>query len=294
MHKKGSFGNVETWYYDALFENNYSIVTLVNVIHLGPLTKVLTGLFIYKDNKLIKNVREKISNKHFYGSEKTPYLAIDGKPILTEDVEANSQKWITYITMGDETWGVDLKFTKTAVPFKGRTYLGRWLVIPRFSVKGSLSCDGKTIDVVGGGYHDHNMYPIYAPFVTKGYHFGKIPIDSMNITWANVVKNKRKKQLILVFNKKNEYISIDSSEIQFIIEKEIEDHKKTIPIIWRIAVDNETLQVDVKLESIHHHYVSIPSVHYWRHHVRNTGEIRIDNVFKKIDCVEISEYLKFF
>ena len=294
MHRKGGFGNIETWYYDAIFDNDCSVVTLVNVIHLGPLSQVLTGLFIYKNNKLIKNVREKIPYRHFHGSEKTPYLAINGKSILKENIEADSQKLITHVTMGDDIWGVDLKFTKTAVPFKGKTLLGKWLVIPRFSVEGSLNCDGKTIDVFGEGYHDHNMYPVYAPFVTKGYHFGKIPFDSMNITWANIIKRGEKRQPIIVFNKKNEYVSIDPSEIQFIIEKEIEEHKKTVPTVWRIVVDNEKLQVDVKLKSIHHHYVSIPSVHYWRHHTKNSGSIAVDSHKIKIDSYEISEYLKFF
>jgi len=47
-HRKESFGHVETWYYDdAILSNNYSIVTLINVAHIGIFGIVLTGFFIY-------------------------------------------------------------------------------------------------------------------------------------------------------------------------------------------------------------------------------------------------------
>jgi len=45
----------------------YSIVSLVNVFHLGIFREVLTSYFIYKDTNLIKNIRERIPKKDFYG-----------------------------------------------------------------------------------------------------------------------------------------------------------------------------------------------------------------------------------
>ena len=50
IHKK-NFGHVETWYYDAMFENNYSMVSLTNIIHFKKLSRIITGLYIYKDNE---------------------------------------------------------------------------------------------------------------------------------------------------------------------------------------------------------------------------------------------------
>lgn len=294
LHKKKNFGHVETWYYDAMFNNNYSMVTLANVIHLGRLSKVLTGLFLYKDNKLVKSLRKKTSYKHFYGSEEKPQLVIDEKQILHGQIDDDTKNWIFQISMGDERLGVDLEFIKTTTPWKGKTFLGSWLVIPRFNIQGTIFLDGKKISVSGEGYHDHNNYPIYAPLINKGYHFGKIPFDSMNITWANVTKNRRKKQLLIVINKENEYVSIDSKDICFTVEHQVEDHGKIIPTIWRLNVENDQLFLDVRIESLHFHYISIPTVNYWRHHVRNTGEIEVDAVSKKIENVEISECLKFF
>ena len=294
FHKKKNFGHVETWYYDAMLDNNYSIVALVNVIHLGLLSRVLTGLFIYKDNKLIKSLRKKTSYRHFHGSEEKPHLMIDEKQILHGQINDDTKEWVFQVSLGDEQDGVDLEYIKTTTPWKGKTFLGDWLAIPRFNVQGTIFLDGKKISVSGEGYHDHNSYPMYAPFVNKGYHFGKIPFDSMNITWANLTKNRRKKQLLIVLNKDNKYVSINSDDIRFTVEREVEDHGKIIPTIWRLTVENDLLYLNIKIASLHFHYIHVPTVNYWRHHVRNTGEIVIDDVSRKIDGVEISEYLKFF
>ena len=151
LHKKKNFGHVETWYYDAMFNNNYSMVTLVNVIHLGRLSKVLTGLFLYKDNKLVKSLRKKTSYKHFYGSEEKPQLVIDEKQILHGEIDDDTKKWIFQISMGDERLGVDLEFIKTTIPWKGKTFLGDWLVIPRFNVQGAIflatSINARTLSI---------------------------------------------------------------------------------------------------------------------------------------------------
>ena len=294
VHKKGNFGHVETWYYDAMFDNDYSVVTLVNVIHIGLLSQVITSLFIYKKNKLIKKLRKRIPYKNFYGSDEKPHIVINKKQILYGKVDSDTNEWIFRISMGDKQQGVDLEFVKSMTSWQGRTFLGNWLVIPRFKVKGVIFLDRKRISVSGEGYHDHNNYPVYTPLVNRGYHFGKIPFDSMNITWAKVMKSRSNKQLLIVLNKDNEYISINNEDICFTVEKQVEDHGKLIPTIWRLNVENAFLNLEVRIESLHFHYISFPSVNYWRHHVRNIGEIKIESFSKRIDTIEISEYLKFF
>ena len=196
--------------------------------------------------------------------------------------------------MGDTTWGVDLQFTKTLCPYKGRTYLGRWLVIPRFIVKGSIYHEGTQISCSGHGYHDHNLYPITAPFTTKGYHFGKIPFGQNSFTWAHVLKSKTKTQPILIISTKDKYFSIDVNDITYTTLKHSTEHNKTIPVDWNINVEAPDIHLDVTLESLHRHYVSVPSVHYWRYHTKNTGHITMNSHNFPINNIEISEYLKFF
>ena len=294
LHRKGNFGHVETWYYDALFDNNYSMVMLVNVFHMAKFGIVLTRLFIYKDKKLAGDLRGRIPYKRFYGSEEEPLIKLNDQQIIRGHIDRSTKTWKYQISMGNYKQGIDLELIKTTKAWKGKTFLGDWLVIPRFKVKGVIFLDGERISVSGEGYHDHNNYPVYAPLVNRGYYFGKIPFDSMNITWAKVMKSRSNKQLLIVLNKDDEYISINNEDICFTVEKQVEDHGKLIPKIWRLNVENAFLNLDVRIESLHFHYISFPSVNYWRHHVRNIGEIKIDSFSKRIDTIGISEYLKFF
>ena len=293
LHRKGSFGRAETWYYNGIFDNNYSIITLVNVIHMGYLSFVLAGLSIYKDTKLVKRLRSRNPYKCFYGSEKEPLIKINDQQIIKGYISKDTKRWIYQISMGDDNQGVDLEFIKTTKAWKGKTFLGDWLVIPRFEVNGRIYLNGDAISVSGEGYHDHNIYPIYASLVNKGYQNGKIPIDSMNITWARVMKNRANEELIVVLNRNQEYITINPKDVHFTIEKQVMDHGKIVPTTCCLNVENDLLQLDVKMESINFHRISIPTINYWRHHVRNTGTIQVNSISRKIDIIEISEYMKF-
>ena len=208
LHRERSFGRIETWYYDAIFNNNYSVVSLVNVFHMSYLSFVITSLFIYQNTNLVKFKRRIVPYKRFYGSEKELLIKINDRQIIKGYRDKNSKKCIYNISRGNHNYGFDLEFIKTMKAWKGKTYLGDWLVIPRFKVNGTLFIDGDVIKVSGEGYHDHNIYPFYVPLINKGYHFGKIPIDSMNITWAHVMKNRNKEQVIVVLNKDQKFISI--------------------------------------------------------------------------------------
>lgn len=67
--------------------------------------------------------------------------------------------------------------------------------------------------------------------------------------------------------------SINPKDIHFTIDKQIKDHGKTIPTEHHLNVENDILNLNVKIESINFYHISIPAVNYWRHHVKNTGKI---------------------
>ena len=58
-HLKKGFGKIETWYHDAIFENNYSMVSLVNILNIGKIGIVLTGLYVYKNSKPVHIIRKR-------------------------------------------------------------------------------------------------------------------------------------------------------------------------------------------------------------------------------------------
>jgi predicted secreted hydrolase len=195
--------------------------------------------------------------------------------------------------MRDENHGVNLTFIKTLKPWQGKTFLGNWLAIPGFSVTGEIFINGNSVSVSGKGYHDHNLYPMHAALRIKGYHFGKIHGDFFTITWASITNNKNKKQKLVVLNKDQEFISIEPDNITYAIEKQEKENRKIIPTEFLIKVESEQLSLDVKAELLTYQHTSIPTVNYWRCHVRYKGEIQIDSKTRKIDTIDISEYLRF-
>ena len=291
-HRTGFFSHVETWYYDAIFENGYSVVSLINVIHIGKLGTVLSGIFFYKDGKLLKINRKRYPLRQFCGSEDTLLLKIKNKHIINGKIEPNGD-WKYQIKRGDEEYGFDLQLVKTMKPFKGKTYLGKWLVIPGFSVSGELTINGKTMQVTGNGYHDHNIYPLKAPFITKGYFFGKIPLENANAIWAQVQK-KSEMQSLVILSKPDSYTSIHPDQILFTIEKKCRDHRKTMPYSCRLQVDDSRLQLDVNFSPITYHYIGIPATNYWRYHMQYQGTYKSETKEKSISEIDIAEYLSFF
>lgn len=292
-HRTGYFSHVETWYYDAVFENGYSIVSLVNVIHLGRIGTVLSGIFIYKDGVLLKHIRKRYPLRSFHGSEETLHIILQGKEIIKGSVTTENN-WIYQINRGDQENGFQLKFSKTMEPFKGKTFLGSWLVIPGFSVTGTLTVEGKKMTVKGSGYHDHNIYPLRAPFVTRGYFFGKIPLDNAKVIWAQVQKNKHTAETLVILAENKKFTSIHPDNIQFTVEEQRKDHRKMMPYTNHLKTTDHQLTLDVRFAPESYHHIGILGAHYWRYHVKYKGTYTRENNSSTISDTDVAEYLHFF
>jgi hypothetical protein len=269
-------------------------VAIVNIFKFGNQGIVLATLFVYKDMKLLNYYRKRIFYKDLYGSEETPLIKIGNKEIIRGIIDRNTQEWKYTISMGDKNLGFDLQFIKNTKAWKGKTYLGEWLVIPGFDVRGVLYFQGNETSVVGKGYHDHNIYPICTPLLNKGYHFGKIATDSLVITWANVMKSRGNEEHIVVINKEQKYIHIPPEAIRFTVEKQVKERGKLIPKRFLLTVDTDDITLNVRMELLNVHYIHMPMLNYWRYHLSNIGEIQIGGISQKIDTTEISELLRFF
>jgi len=294
VHLKDNFSRIETWYFDGYFKENYSVVVLVNVLHLNGLGFVLTGLFLYKDTKPISTIRQRFPLSAFSGSVDMPIIKINNRPIINyKGSDEKTGYWSYNISMGDTTNGIDLCFVQKSRSWKGKTLLGQWLAIPLFDVTGNLFVNGKTESVNGVGYHDHNIYPLYAPFFVKGYHFGKIPLGNYNVTWANVTSRRGVNQPIVVINKDDSYFSVMPDNIKFSIEKTIVTKNKKIPEIFSISVNYDNINLKVKSQMKNIHNIHIPTLNYWRYHIHYLGELTIDSKTINIDLMDISELLTF-
>jgi len=293
VHKTKIFGNVETWYYDAMFDNNYSMVCIVNIVQFLKIGVILTGLFIYKDTQLIKSIRNRTSTKHCYGSQERPHIRLDGRNIIDGEITQDSKEWTYHILMGDEKNNVDLRFVKKMEAWKGNHFLGDWLVVPVSDVKGAIKIDGTEIGVTGHGYHDHNNYPLSAPFFSKGANFGKIAAGPINVVWAQVIRNNNNIENILVINTDDTFQSIQSNDIQLIVKDSIKEHRRLVPTKYVLHVEEQDIFIDVEIQSMNYHYLTIPTVKYWRHHAKNTGEIRVGSLSEKVNDISIIDQLTF-
>jgi hypothetical protein len=292
LHRMKGF-HIETFYYDAVFDNHFSIVSLVNVFTMGCYGVVLTGMFVYNDSKLVKSKRDKSLYQHLTGSEHYPHITLHNKDIIRLINDTDTTPWFYAISMGDVHEGFSLRFLQKTSAWKGKTALGQWLVLPRFDVQGDLYLDGKTIPVQGRGYHDHNIYSFFSPLKMVGYHFGKIVADDSTITWARLMKRDHKEQIIAVVNKDQTYLNIPPSAIRFTIENQIRSSGKLIPEAFRLEIQNEDISLDVTLKTVESHLIKMPFLRYWRSHVQVKGTLQMGSVTKNINDIEITELLQF-
>jgi hypothetical protein len=250
-------------------------------------------MYIYKDKNIVKSRREKILYHHLISSTQYPQINIHNRDIIRVLTDKDTDPWVYGVSMGDNQEGFDLRFLQKTSAWKGKTSLGNWLAIPCFEVQGALHLDGKTIPVIGKGYHDHNIYPLFTPIKMKGYHFGKITVNTTTITWARVLKRNKNEQLIVVVNQDQTYMNINPRDICFTVEKQMISSGKLIPGIVRLTVQSDHVSLDVTMETSDSHLIRMPFIHYWRSHVHVKGTIQTDSLSKNIDEIEIVEFMRF-
>lgn len=292
-HTPKIFGNVETWYYDAIFHNEYSIVCVVNNFQFLKMGLILTGLFIYKGTKLIKWIRTRTPTKQLYISHERPHIILRGKTIIDAEMTSDPKEWTYHISLGDEKNSVDLQFVKKMGAWKGNHFLGDWLVVPTLEVNGNIKIDGTETGVTGHGYHDHNNYPLFAPFFSKGANFGKITAGPINVVWAQVVRTINNIQNILVINTADTVQSLQSNDIKLLVKESITDRRKLVPTKYVLQVEKQDIFINIEIQSLNYHYLTIPAVKYWRHHAKNSGEIRVGSRSEKVDDISIIDQLTF-
>jgi len=294
-HKTYTFFHVETWYFDAVFTNNYSMAFWITLVQKGNIAIASIALNIYEDTNRYENRRKLNLFNQFSGSEEKPILKICNKTIVTGDIDELTNRWIFNVSFSKDDQAVDLQYTSTSKGWKVNIKGGWWLVIPRFNVTGTISLNNEKISVSGEGYHDHNWLYTYTPLLQKGWHFGRIAGDTLCLTWAKVRKKRFKGDKIAILNQgQADPVLIDPNDFKLTITKYMCDHLRRIPKKFSVSINNERLTIDAKMEALNTQYVRLPLINYWRYHVRTVGKITLDGLTENIDTVEISEFMKFF
>lgn len=294
FHISTTVVHIETWYFDAKLSDNSTFVCVYCLFQIGKGGFILHGTYIYK-NANIDFIERKITPlQHCEFSYETPYLNIENKHIIKGFIDNSTQEWKYTIKSASQKHSIDLLFTKTAHGWKGNHLLGWWLAIPSFQVNGTILVHNIQHQVKGTGYHDHNMYPIYVPFLVDGYHFGSFGGEKTRVTWANLIKNQTSNEVFSILSHDMNFSMIPSKDLSFTIQETIRDHGASIPKKWSITANNQNYSINLTGETIETHFIKILGVKYWRYHVAVTGSIRIGSTVEYINSNEISELLYFY
>jgi len=293
FHETFNKFHAETWYFDAVFQNGYSMATIVTIAQKGNTGSVLTGLYIYKDTELI------IRPRTFYDIDKVSYstevldMEVEDETIMKADIDSSGD-WHYYVYEAFDRVSFELDFESITPGWKTDITGGWWLVNPRLEVSGYIIVDGERMDVHGEGYHDHNWFYANTPLMQKGWHFGNIAGDKIGLTWANVMQNDDGQETIAVINRANtEPYQIDPENVDVEVIEYMTNNGKTIPKKFTITAKDSRVDIQLSIDTLNLNYVSLPSLSYWRFHLKIYGTIVCDSVTQEINNVGIAELMKF-
>ena len=294
----------EWWYFDAKFPNNYSFHLACRTYskkNRGIVTPILN---FYKDGKLVAKASGKYLFKKFQTSSVFPLVKLSNKTIIEFDQERFNDKgeWVYYISLNLDEHGANLTFIGTSKGFKYETNAESWTVaLPKASVTGDITVNGKKMKVNGIGYHDHNWNYSLCTLLNygRGWYWGKIMSKTLTVSWAEVIKSSSRAELLAVVNQDNNgFFPTDVKNIHFEPDKFVYNHRKKMPTSFTFKIDDVVnsipIKVDVKMEAQEVHYRKLlRMVSYWRYHVKANGYISMGSHKEAVNRTQIMEYLKF-
>jgi len=173
--------------------------------------------------------------------------------------------------------------------------------LPKASVTGDITVNGKRMKVNGIGYHDHNWNYSLLTLLNygRGWYWGKIMSKTLTVSWAEVIKSSSRAELLAVVNQDNNgFFPTDVKNIHFEPDKFAYNHRKKMPTSFTFKIDDVVnsipIKVDVKMEAQEVHYRKLlRMVSYWRYHVKANGYISMGSHKEAVNRTQIMEYLKF-
>jgi hypothetical protein len=294
--------DIEWWYFDAVFENGYSVHIGFRIYHIRGFGIVQSRIDIYKDGKVIAEELKTDLFSKFVIDPHFPTIKIVDKTVVKFDNDAyeRNKEWKYNVKFSINDNAVDLLFTGTTKGWKIETLDTCWAVpLPKAVVTGEITVDGKKLQVKGLGYHDHNWS--YSPVTAMnnlGWYWGRISSDTINVTWAKTIQNRAKTDIIAVINKDGGiFYNVDPENVDISTGNYILNSGGEIPEVFNLKINDETnvkIYCQVKMNTIDTQYTRIFTIKYWRYHVIANGRISIGNYYEDIsNKPQIIEFLKF-
>ena len=261
--------HIETWYFEA-FSSNQSIVFMIT---LAGKMVAMVGIQFYENGIALYDEREIFTS--FYASDNIPYMSIDGKEIMKGYLR--NGKLCYNISFSSRNISLKLFFQNRTAGLKSDL----WLAIPNMAVKGNIFFNGKEYEIDGKGYHDHNIFYIWQPFLETGYIDGKIIAGNISLFWAKLMKKPLIQQNFAIYSNSTYHVlsvSIKCRDYKL-------NHGHFIPTTF--FVNGEGINVTMHVYAVH--FISLPFIKYWRFHIHSKGEV----MGNKIETCDIAEYMLF-
>ena len=296
--------DIEWWYFDAVFNNGYSVHVGFRVYHIKKFGIVQSRINIYKDGKAIAEEIKIHPFSKFFINPNFPTIKIKNNSVVifNNEVFKKNKEWEYKVKLSINNNSIDLLFTGLTKGWKIETSDTCWVVpLPKASVTGEITVNNKKIKVEGIGYHDHNWS--YSPTTAMnniGWFWGRISSNSMNITWAKTIQDADNIDIIAVLNIDNgDFFNINPENIKILTNKFEKNNGAEIPKFFKITIkDHNTngkkIEGQITMNALDLQYSRIFTIKYWRYHMRTNGRIIIGDMSEDlVDKPQIIEFLKF-
>jgi hypothetical protein len=285
---------MEWWYFDASCDNGYSLQVGISVVGMLGIGVVFERLTIYKNTDVIKRNAEYYLITDVVMSPDVPFVAIQGRTILTGITNTTTGNLEYTVSLDFSDCAVDLHYTGCTQGWKAQHNSKDWwgVFLPLAEVTGSIIVDTDMINVTGTGYHDHNWDVTGQTYLKHGWFWGKFSSPGYTVIWAVDLPTRTTYQPIVVVNKNNAgYTGVPPEMISFSTEDFRLNHLKWIPYYLTIKTTADNVYLVVNMDVVNVDFQSVLTfIHYWRYHVKCTGDIMINGEVETIDGVFIAEF----
>lgn len=295
---------VEWWYFDAVFDNSYSVHVGFKTFSRKNFGLVSPMIEIYREGNLEAKASGFYPFNVFQTSKKIPVLKLFGKPIVRFDHERFNERkeWAYNVSMKVKDCEVDLYFVGISKGWKIETKAESWTVaLPKALVTGEIKFKGECMSVEGVGYHDHNWNYTLLTVMNygRGWYWGRINTKKFTIVWANILRKSYKwEPLAVLSQEKGGFIPVNPDAVFFERNGFVRSHGRRIPTCFKLKIDDKTgstpvqAEVVMKAKNIHCDSVAV-LLPYFRYHVETKGIICVGSEKERIKGVQIMESLSF-
>jgi len=199
LHMDGK-GMYEWWYFDAHFDNGYTLVVFFHASNPNPGLAGKTGM------EIILLRPDGVRTQKFIPYKKSQFTAAQDKPEVTigrntlRVVQINGELPVYRIDVEEAGLGCQLVYHAEVNGWKPGTGLSHFgnlgffgWVIPfaRASVEGTITDGDNTFQVKGIGYHDHNWLNFPFQSIIQYWMWGRVYSENFTAAYAYIQCNEK-------------------------------------------------------------------------------------------------------